>query len=293
MYNVLVSGADGQLGSELKMLTPKAENMTFLFTDVGEVDITDSQNIEKIVADFNPDYWINCAAYTAVDKAEIEIEAATRLNVIAPGICAEIAEKKDITFIHISTDYVFDGRNYKPYTEEDVASPLSVYGKTKLEGEKKVQQKNSKAIIIRTSWLYSSFGNNFVKTMIRLGNEKSELNVVVDQIGTPTYAADLGQAVIDIIKWSISGNKIVPGIYHYANEGACSWYDFAIETHKLYGIKCKINPIEGKEFNAAAPRPYYSVLNKKKIRKKFMLTIPHWKKSLEICIMNIKKQHHE
>ena len=269
----LVIGANGQLGSELhNILGDKAT-----YVDVAELDITNAGDVKTFFADKTFDAIINCAAYTAVDKAETDVELATKINV--DGVLN--LAKSNLPIIHISTDYVFDGKSYKPYSEDDTTNPKSVYGVTKLAGEKAVMENAKTAIIIRTSWLYSEFGNNFVKTMKRLGAEKESLNVIFDQVGTPTYAADLAQAIVDILPQIKTGAK---EIYHYSNEGVCSWYDFATEIMNLSDLKCKVNPIEGKDYPTAATRPFYSVLNKQKIKNDFNIEINHWKESLIKCL---------
>ncbi|MBO6034264.1 MAG: dTDP-4-dehydrorhamnose reductase, partial [Paludibacteraceae bacterium] len=228
---------------------------------------------------------LNCAAYTAVDKAEDNEDICRKVNALAPFNLAKAAAKYNAGLIHISTDYVFDGTSCVPYTEDMPATGLSVYGKTKREGELKIQETLPDAVIIRTAWLYSEFGNNFVKTMIKLGKEREALNVVFDQVGTPTYALDLAKAMITIAKKIFSDGNIYGGIYHFTNEGVCSWYDFTLKIHELSGITtCKVSPIESKDYPAKAPRPSYSVLNKAKIKKTFGIEIPHWEQSLKKCL---------
>jgi dTDP-4-dehydrorhamnose reductase len=282
MANVLVTGAGGQLGSELKELAPKEG---FWFTDRTDLDISDKEVLEKFITENKIDTIINCAAYTAVDKAEEDQESADKINHQAVRVMAELAKAKDLKLVHISTDYVFDGKGYKPYKEDDQTNPNSVYGATKRLGEEAILQiapKNS--IIIRTSWVYSSFGANFVKTMLRLGKEKKELGVIYDQIGTPTYARDLASAILEILP-QIALQK--PEIYHYSNEGAISWYDFAKEIMKMAKLSCQINPIETWQYPNPAARPHYSLLNKSKIKNDFGLQIPYWKDSLSECIRKI------
>ena len=280
MTNILVTGANGQLGSELQSLSQNY-NYNFYFTDKNELDITDRLKLEKFVNENNIKIIINCAAYTAVDKAEEEKELAEMINNKAVGYLSQISKEKDIFLIHISTDYVFDGKNYKPYTEEDKTNPQSIYGVTKLKGEEAFINSGAKGIIIRTSWVYSSFGNNFVKTMLRLSKERDELGVIFDQVGTPTYAKDLARAILDIIP-QIQNSKL--SIYNYSNEGVLSWYDFAKEIMRMAKLKCQINPIETKDYPTPATRPHYSLLNKTKIKKDFNLTIPYWKDSLDECL---------
>ena len=268
----LITGSNGQLGSELKKLLPEA-----VFADVDMLDITDAEAVKNFVKAKNIDTIINCAAYTAVDKAEDEPELARRINVDGPANLAASGAK----LIHISTDYVFDGCGHRPYKPDDEACPVSVYGKTKLEGEKKVLERAETAVIIRTAWLYSEFGNNFVKTMRRLGAEKESLNVVSDQIGTPTYAFDLAQAIVNILPQLSSEKK---GIYHFTNEGISSWYDFAVEIMAISRLKCKVLPIPTEAYPTKAKRPFYSVLDKSKIKNTFNLDIPYWKESLKKCL---------
>lgn len=273
----LVVGANGQLGSELKLLLKDKA----LFVDKDDLDITD----EKAVLDFTKkENWqaiINCAAYTAVDKAESDFDLAQKINAKGP----ENLAKTGIPLIHISTDYVFDGTACKPYVETDEVNPQSVYGKTKLEGEQAVLKYANTAIIIRTAWLYSTFGNNFVKTMRRLGAERKQLSVVFDQVGTPTYARDLAQAIVDILPQVKTGMK---EIYHFSNEGVCSWYDFATAVMAQSDLDCEVLPIESKDYPTPAKRPNYSVLNKEKIKRDFNLKINHWAVSLADCVEKLE-----
>lgn len=281
MFNVLVTGSKGQLGSEIKELSINY-NYNFFFTDRTNLDITNENEIKSFIQSNNINTIINCAAYTAVDKAEEEKEQADLVNRKAVKKLAKISNECGIKLVHISTDYVFDGKAYKPYVEEFQTKPNSVYGQTKLDGEKeliKINPKNS--IIIRTSWVYSSHGSNFVKTMLRLGKEKESLGVIFDQVGTPTYANDLAQVILDIIP-NIDNQKVE--IYHYSNEGVLSWYDFAKEIIKMTKIDCKINPIETYQYPTIAKRPHYSLLNKAKIKKEFGIKIPYWKDSLDKCL---------
>ena len=284
MKSILVTGSNGQLGNEIKILGNDYRNIEFFFHDVDTLDLTDYPLLEDFFYKHKPDYVINCAAYTAVDKAEKEKEQAFMINAEVPGKLAELSKKYMTKLIHISTDYVFDGKNYRPYKEDDVPDPISVYGKSKFEGENRILDHNN-AVIIRTSWLYSAFGNNFVKTILKLGKEKKELGIVFDQIGSPTYAGDLASAILQIISSSIADEKnYLPGIYHYANEGVCSWYDLAVEIIRVAGLDCKINPVETWEYPLPAKRPLYSVLNKNKIKSTFKLDIPHWKDSLTLFL---------
>lgn len=279
---ILVTGSNGQLGSEMRLLSKEVANAhhTYFFTDVQELDICDTAAVKAFVADHGIDIIVNCAAYTAVDKAEDDADFADRLNHHAPGYLAEAAEACGAAMIQVSTDYVFDGTAHTPYTEEIAPCPNSVYGRTKLAGEEAVMAKCSRAMVIRTAWLYSIYGNNFVKTMIRLGRERAALGVVYDQVGTPTYANDLARAIYAAIN-----HGIVPGIYHFSNEGVCSWYDFTVAIHRLAGIKtCKVSPLHSDEYPAKAPRPAYSVLDKTKIKQTYGIDIPHWWESLTACI---------
>jgi len=282
--NILVTGANGQLGSEIKYLS-KFHNINFTFTDIEELDITSMDEIEGFFSSQEFGYIINCAAYTAVDKAEEEKEEADLANHIAVKNLAVMSSKLNAKLIHISTDFVFDGSSSIPFTEEDKTNPLSVYGKTKLAGEKAVLKHGSEVIIIRTSWLYSSFGNNFVKTMIGLTKKRDSIGIVFDQLGTPTYARDLAEAVLNII----NSQDFLTGVYHYSNEGVASWYDFTKAIVEIAGIKCSIDPIETYQYPTPAKRPAYSILNKAKIKKVYNMEIPYWKTSLEKCI-NILKQ---
>ena len=273
----LVVGANGQLGSELKDIL-KEKGM---YVDKDELDITNSDAVVNFFnKNKNINAIINCAAYTAVDKAENDIELATKINVEGPINLAKVG----LPIVQISTDYVFNGEKNTPYIENDKTNPKSVYGKTKLAGEEEVLKNAKTTVIIRTAWLYSSYGNNFVKTMIRLGKEKESLNVVFDQVGTPTYAKDLAQAIVDILPQIKEGTK---EIYHFSNEGVCSWYDFSVEIMKANNLKCKVYPIESKDYPTPAKRPSFSVLNKEKIKKTFNIKINHWRDSLNNCLKNM------
>ncbi len=280
MQTILVTGYKGQLGSEVQVLAPSYPQFEFIFTDVEELDICDRQAVEKYFAERKIDVLLNCAAYTAVDKAEEDVELCYRINEKAVGILGEVAAQYGTKMVHVSTDYVFDGTNYLPYTEDRPVCPATVYGKSKLAGEQLLMDVCPTAVIVRTSWLYSSFGNNFVKTMIKLGRERDTLNVIFDQVGTPTYAADLADALLQVI----SADKFIPGVYHYSNEGVCSWYDFTIAIHQIAGIDCRVLPIESKDYPAKTPRPHYSVLNKKKIKTNYNFQIPHWEDGLRRCM---------
>jgi dTDP-4-dehydrorhamnose reductase len=311
MMNILVTGSKGQLGSEIQELSSEYA-YNFFFTDRQELDITDVNAIKTFVEKNTINAVINCAAYTAVDKAETDEANANAVNHLAVRNLAQIAKEKNITLIHVSTDYVFDGKNFKPYTEDDTTNPNGVYGKTKLDGENALREINPpNALIIRTSWVYSSYGANFVKTMLRLGKEKESLGVIFDQVGTPTYARDLAKAILEIIQNSkfasfptsslgmqTDGNTASTSmhsqagalerdgvaIYNYSNEGVLSWYDFAKEIMRMAKLNCQINPIETKEYPTPATRPHYSLLNKSKIKKEFGIIIPYWKDSLDACL---------
>ena len=282
---ILITGAYGQLGNELNVLSNQYPEWQFLCTDADTLDITDENAVELFFQTHLPGVVINCAAYTAVDKAETDTETAWKINALAPGILARAAKKTDSKLIHISTDYVFDGTACQPLTETVDVNSTGVYGKTKLEGEQNCRSENPETLIIRTSWLYSSFGNNFVKTMLRIGKEKVRLNVVFDQIGTPTFAADLASAILSIIKKSEEKpEKFVPGIYHYSNEGVASWYDFAQAIFEIANINCQISPVRTVDFPTPARRPAFSVLDKSKIKNTFGIKIPYWRESLITCM---------
>ena len=283
--NVLVTGSDGQLGSEIKALTDRMNlPFRFFFTDVDSLDITDIRQIDAFVADNHIQYLINCAAYTAVDRAETEVERAYAINAKAVENIGQVAKKYGVKMVHISTDFVFDGQSTVPYTEEMPARPLSVYGKSKLAGEEALQQAGGDWIIIRTSWLYSTYGQNFVKTMIRLMQEKERLTVVNDQRGTPTYAADLAEMIIHILQFS-EEHEWKTGIYHFSNKGETTWFEFAELIKKLAGItSCDLIPIQSSEYPSAARRPAYSVMNLSKITSTFQVKIPKWEEALGRCM---------
>jgi dTDP-4-dehydrorhamnose reductase len=283
---ILITGAWGQLGNELQVLSGNYPQHQFHFTDIDTLDITSTDAIHAFFSANHPEAVINCAAYTAVDKAEQEPEKARLVNAVATSLLAQACKEFRSLLIHISTDYVFDGKGYRPYVETDPVNPVSVYALTKWAAEEEIRKTGGNAIIIRTSWLYSSFGNNFVKTMMKYGRERGLLNVVFDQVGTPTYARDLADAILKIL----SSQRPVTGIetYHYSNEGVLSWYDFAKAITELSGISCVINPILTSEYPLPASRPFYSVLNKAKIKQRFDLKIPFWKDSLKDCLLLIK-----
>ncbi len=281
--NILVTGCNGQLGNEIQLLEREYPQHQWYNTDVQELDITDVNAIRQFVLEHQIDGIINCAAYTAVDKAEEQEELCTKLNAEAPAYLASAVGSRGGWMIQISTDYVFDGTSHVPYVEDDDTCPNSVYGRTKLVGELNVQKLCEKSMIIRTAWLYSTFGNNFVKTMIRLGKERSELGVIFDQIGTPTYAHDLAHVIMTVVR-----KGIVPGVYHFTNEGVISWYDFAKAIHRIAGIKtCHVRPLHTAEYPTPARRPHYSVLDKTKIKKVYGIEIPYWEESLKDCLEKI------
>ncbi len=284
--NILVTGANGQLGSEIKALEGFYKAYRFIFTDVNELDISNKTAIVHFISENNINAIVNCAAYTAVDKAETEQEQAYKINCDAVVNLAQAAKERNLILIHVSTDYVFDGMKNVPYNEADATNPIGVYGKSKLAGESKMLEINPRGLIIRTSWLYSSFGNNFVKTMLRLGKERTELGVVCDQVGTPTYAADLAKAILDILP-KVESNRT--DILHYSNEGVCSWYDFAHWVFKISDCKVKLNAIATSEFPTPTKRPEYSVLSKRKIKSDYGIEIPHWSDSLEKCLAILRQ----
>lgn len=283
-YNILVTGSMGQLGSEIKELSSNY-NYNFFFTKRDDIDITSKDSIKEFCQTNSINVIINCAAYTAVDKAESDEINADLINRKAVKKLSIIAKELNIKLIHISTDYVFDGKNFKPYVEEFQTNPQSVYGKTKLDGENEIRDINPlNSIIIRTSWVYSYYGNNFVKTMLRLGKEKEELGVIFDQVGTPTYAAHLAKTILNIIP-QIENSKVE--IYNYSNEGVLSWYDFAKEIMKMAKLNCKIKAIETYQYPTPAKRPHFSLLNKSKIKQKFNIEIPYWKDGLDDCLKRL------
>lgn len=283
LKNVLITGANGQLGNEMRLVAATDAERVYHFTDVAELDVCDEEAIERFVVEHAIDCIVNCAAYTNVNKAEEDAELCDKLNHLAPANLARVAAKHGASLIHVSTDYVFNGQHYIPYKEDDDTCPNSVYGTTKLAGEQAIQALCADAVIIRTAWLYSTFGNNFVKTMLRLGSERAELGVVFDQIGTPTYARDLARAIHHII-----GNGVVPGIYHYSNEGVCSWYDFTKAIFELGGITtCALKPLHTDEYPTPAARPHYSVLDKTKIKQTYGVEVPYWMDSLRECIKQL------
>lgn len=283
--NILVTGSNGQLGNEIQLLECNYPQHRFFNTNITELDITDAEAICHFVETNQIDGIINCAAYTAVDKAENNVELCTLLNETAPGYLAQAIEKRGGWLVQISTDYVFDGTQHTPYVPEDPTCPNSIYGRTKLAGEKAALKACSKTMIIRTAWLYSTFGNNFVKTMIRLGQEKTELGVIYDQIGTPTYAHDLAVVIMIAIE-----QGIIPGIYHFSNEGVISWYDFTKAIQRIAGITtCHVKPLHTSEYPTPANRPHYSVLDKTKLKETYHIEIPYWEESLSDCIKKLNE----
>ena len=288
MKTIIVTGANGQLGNSVRQWAEKYPQYIFVYTDIDTLDICDATAVKSFVKEKGADYIINCAAYTAVDKAEDDETLCARINQEAVQNLGEAAQEVGAKVIHVSTDYVFDGTNHVPYVETDATCPASVYGRTKLAGEQallKVCPESS--VIIRTAWLYSEFGNNFVKTMLRLGSEREQLLVVFDQVGSPTYAGDLAAAILTVLEQAEKGG-FVPGVYHFSNEGVCSRYDFAVKIMELGGKTCQVAPIESKEYPAKANRPHYSVLNKAKIKTTYQVVVPHWETSLRKCIEAIK-----
>lgn len=289
MLNILITGSNGQLGNEMRRLGETSAN-NYIYTDVADLDITDKAAIERCVAENGINIIVNCAAYTNVDKAEDDAATAGKINRDAVRNLAEAAKKYDATLIHVSTDYVFDGMGCTPLREDCPTAPTGVYGITKLEGEQAIAESGCRALILRTAWLYSEFGNNFVKTMMRLTSERENLNVVFDQVGTPTYAGDLAGTIFDIVEnGKYEGRE---GIYHFSDEGVCSWYDFACAIAELAGnTGCAIAPCHSDEFPSKVKRPNYSVLDKTKIKRTFGTAIPHWRISLKKCIETLKSKN--
>jgi dTDP-4-dehydrorhamnose reductase len=283
-YNVLVTGSSGQVGSEIRELS-EYYSYNFFFLSKNELDITNFDMLKEFIIKNNINVIINCAAYTAVDKAEKEIELADRINHLGVKNLSKLSYEFTIKLIQLSTDYVFDGEKHKAYTENDITNPLSVYGKTNYEAEQEMfNYKLKNCIIIRTSWIHSVYGNNFVKTMLKLAKEKNEINVVIDQIGTPTYGKDLARIILEIIP-NINNDKVE--IFNYSNEGVTSWYDFAKEIMKMAKLNCKINPIETYQYPTPAKRPHFSLLNKNKIKSTFNIEIPYWKDGLDDCLRRL------
>lgn len=289
---ILVTGSNGQLGQSIKRIADYYAQYDFIFPPRSELDLSALDSIDSFFQNNDVDVIINCAAYTAVDKAESETESADAINHLAVKRLAEISLEKSIKLIHISTDYVFNGQNYRPYIETDSVAPQGIYGATKLQGEQALLSiLLNNALIIRTSWVYSEFANNFVKTMLRLGQERASLNVIFDQVGTPTFAHDLAVAIMTIIDTEhFKQAQWTSELYHYSNEGVCSWYDFAREIFEYSNIDCDVSPIETKDYPTPAVRPHYSLLNKAKIKQDYQLTIPYWKQSLHQCIDLLQEQ---
>lgn len=290
---ILVTGANGQVGEELQSLAKGNTRFEFIFTTREQLALDNPAGISEFITSQKPDYFINCAAYTAVDKAESEKELAYKINAEAPEEIAIACEANHIQLIHVSTDYVFDGEGNSPYKEEDRTHPVNLYGASKLEGEKRIIQNNPSAIIIRTAWVYSEFGKNFVKTMLRLMAEKEQVNVVSDQRGAPTYAADLAETIMKIVSVLETKDQPSPdygGIYHFSNEGNISWYDFAVAIKELSGSSCLVNPIPTSEFPTPAKRPFYSILDKTRIQNRFGIKLKDWKQSLAICIERLRQK---
>jgi len=287
--NILVTGSNGQLGSEIKDLAVNYKNFNFYFTDLQELDICNSTQLNDFFVSNKIDAVINCAAYTAVDKAEEDAETAKKLNAEGVLNLVNAAKKVNGKLIHISTDYVFDGNSFLPYKESDEVNPIGVYGDTKRSGELAVLKSGIDGIVIRTSWLYSAYGNNFVKTMLKLGNDRDELGVIFDQVGSPTNASDLAKTCLDILAYDKKANINLKGnLYHFSNEGVASWYDFAIAIMELGEVACFVKPIQTKDYPTLAKRPHYSVLNKTKIKNDFGIEIPYWRDALVACIHKLK-----
>lgn len=291
MKKIIVTGANGQVGSELQFLATQYPNFEFHFTDVAELNITDEQAINTMFAELQPDYCINCAAYTAVDKAESDVATATLINETAVKYLAKACKKQGTTFLHISSDYVYHNRVNRPLKETDKPAPKGVYAATKLAGDLVALAENPNTVVIRTSWVYSSFGHNFVKTMLRLGKERDNLTVVYDQIGAPAYARDIATAMLEIIVKIEGGKKGFRGIYHFAPSGVTCWYDFARAIFELENIDCKVAPIPTSAYPTPAKRPHYSVLNCDKIKRTFDMEIPYWKDSLKACLEILAKEN--
>ncbi len=291
-YRVLVTGATGQLGLSLHKLSPQFPQFTCQFVSRSDLDLGDPSSLESYLEQQNFDVIINAAAYTAVDKAEAEAEVCDLVNHQSVAQLAKISHQRQTKLIHVSSDYVFDGLSYQPYTEEDPTGPQGIYGQTKLDGEKAMlAELPQHGMILRTSWVYSEFGQNFVKTMLRLGSERDALNVVFDQVGTPTYAGDLAQCIFTILSQDDFWEEgLATEIFNYSNEGVCSWYDFAKEIFEISKVNCQLSPIEGVNYPTPAKRPFYSVLNKKKIKEVFDLSIPHWGDSLKACLAILQEK---
>lgn len=289
MKTILVTGAGGQLGRSIRRLSVAYPQYEFVFTDVDTLDICDAPSVKAFVGEKEVDCIVNCAAYTAVDKAEDDEALCLRINRDAVRNLGEAAQACGARVIHVSTDYVFDGTHCRPYVETDETCPVSVYGRTKLAGEQLLREVCPEAVVIRTAWLYSEYGNNFVKTMLRLGKEREQLPVVFDQVGSPTYAGDLAAAILAVLTESDEGG-FIPGVYHFSDEGVCSWYDFAVKIMEWGELPCHVFPIESKDYPTKATRPHFSVLNKAKIKKTYGIRIPHWETSLWLCMKNLRQE---
>ena len=289
MAIILITGANGQLGNELKVVSKKFYGYEYIFTDIDTLDITNPGKTEEFIKNSKPDWIVNCAAYNLVDKAESDAEMVMLINATAVKNIADVIKGSECRFIHISSNYIYDGKSNVPYNEYSVPDPISAYGRSKLAGEKFALQHQG-SMIIRTSWLYSTFGSNFVKTILRLAAEKDSINIVSDQTGTPTYAADLAETIMNIISGVIR-NQIAlnAGIYNYSNEGTCTWYDFAVEIISEAGLKCQVKPILTRDYPTAAKRPAYSVMDKSKIKDNYNISIPHWRSSLTRCMKLLNK----
>ncbi|MEI8031905.1 MAG: dTDP-4-dehydrorhamnose reductase [Chlorobiaceae bacterium] len=287
--NILVTGSRGQLGSEFQALSASAGTNRYYFYDLPELDITDRDGVARLCRECSVDVIVNCAAYTAVDRAESDGEAAMRVNRDGPAVLALCAKERGALLVHLSTDYVFNGESSRPYTETDPASPIGIYGLSKWEGEERVRSSGASYLIIRTSWLYSVYGSNFVKTMLRLGAEKGEAKVVFDQAGTPTWAADLAMALVEIIGRH-DPKRIYKETFHYSNEGVCSWYDVAVAVMEMASLSCRVLPVESSEYPSAVKRPHYSVLNKRAVREAWGLEIPHWRTSLATMLVAMREK---
>ncbi|MFI3267041.1 MAG: dTDP-4-dehydrorhamnose reductase [Rikenellaceae bacterium] len=287
MKNIMVTGANGQLGNEIQQLSIHQKQMQFFFTDVDKLDITSFEQLETFILAHNIDCIINCAAYTNVEAAEDNKQLSNEINHLGAKTLALCSLKHETTLVHVSTDYVFDGSANEPYKEQDAVNPKNVYGSTKLEGERAIIDSGCKSIIVRTSWLYSSHGNNFLKTMLKLGNTKEKITVVSDQIGTPTWAADLAAAIITAVK-QLSSKPLYGEIFHYSNQGVCSWYDFAKQIMDTANLNCMVEPVDSSQYPTKAARPAYSVMDKSKIKAHFGISIPQWQESVSKCIELIK-----
>lgn len=291
MIKVLVTGSNGQLGQSLQVLQNQFSDLSFVFLDRSQLDLSQLNSIQTVLSGYEFDVLLNCAAYTAVDQAESEKDLANRINHQALKELAMATKRQGAKIIHVSTDYVFNGRAYRPYQETDKTDPQNIYGFTKLKGEQVLlKQMPENAIVVRTSWVYSEFGNNFVKTMLRLGKEREHLNVIFDQIGSPTYARDLANAILQIATHPIlQKTKVESQIFHYSNEGVCSWFDFAKAIFEFSKYACQVWPIETKDYPTPAARPYYSLMNKAKIKQSYGLEIPYWRDALKTCLKELEK----